>query len=82
MANDNEEENIVKKTCQELGITQKELAERLGVNDGTPAQWSSKGNIPEMAQKFMEQLIENKTLKEQVKMFTDALNMLDKARGK
>jgi predicted transcriptional regulator len=26
-----EEENLVKKTCKELGITQKELAERIGV---------------------------------------------------
>jgi len=73
--------NIVKQTCKELGITQKELAERLGVNDGTPAQWSSKGNIPEMAQKFMKTLIENKALKERVSKFSTAFNLIDEARG-
>jgi transcriptional regulator with XRE-family HTH domain len=41
-----QEENLVKKTCRELGITQKELAEKLGVNDGTVRNWASSGNIP------------------------------------
>ncbi|MDD3056185.1 MAG: XRE family transcriptional regulator [Aliarcobacter sp.] len=59
----NKEENIVKRVCRELNITQKELSDLMGVNDGTPAQWSSKGNIPDMAYKFMECLIENKKLK-------------------
>jgi predicted transcriptional regulator len=53
------EENLVKKTCRELGITQKELAERLGVNDGTPAQWNIKGNIPKWGEHFMNLMIEN-----------------------
>jgi transcriptional regulator with XRE-family HTH domain len=33
-------ENIVKKTCKELGITQKELAEILGVAEDTVSKWS------------------------------------------
>jgi transcriptional regulator with XRE-family HTH domain len=36
-----EEENLVKKTCRELGITQKELAERIGVSRQTVSDWSS-----------------------------------------
>ncbi|EJF06525.1 Helix-turn-helix protein [Thiovulum sp. ES] len=44
---ENKEENLVKKTCRELGITQKELAERIGVHGGTVRAWSSKGEIPE-----------------------------------
>ncbi len=76
-----ENENIVKKTCKELGITQKELAERLGVNDGTPAQWSSKGNIPEMAQKSMELLLENEILKNKLNKFKTAFTLIDEARG-
>jgi transcriptional regulator with XRE-family HTH domain len=28
-----QEENLVKKTCRELGITQKELAERIGLTE-------------------------------------------------
>ncbi|MGP1450912.1 MAG: helix-turn-helix domain-containing protein [Wolinella sp.] len=30
------DENIVKKACEELGITQKELAERMGVSQLCP----------------------------------------------
>lgn len=33
-------ENIVKKTAKELGMTQKELAERMGVAENTISQWS------------------------------------------
>ena len=35
------ETNLVKKTCRELGITQKELAERLGVNKNTISEWAN-----------------------------------------
>jgi len=58
------QENIVKKVCKELGITQKELAKIMGINEGTPAQWSSKGNISQWAINFMNILIENKKCKE------------------
>lgn len=33
-------ENIVKKTAKELGMTQKELAEKIGVAENTISQWS------------------------------------------
>ena len=58
------QENIVKKVCKELGITQKELAERMGVNDVTVRNWSSKGNIPDWAKKFMNLLLEYEKVKE------------------
>jgi transcriptional regulator with XRE-family HTH domain len=35
------ETNLVKKTCQELGITQKELADKVGVSRQTISDWSS-----------------------------------------
>ncbi len=38
---ENQEENLVKKTCRELGITQKELAEKLGVNKNTVSDWAN-----------------------------------------
>ncbi len=56
-------ENIVKKVCTELEITQKELAEELGVDDGTVRKWSSAGKAPDMAERFMICLLENKKLK-------------------
>jgi transcriptional regulator with XRE-family HTH domain len=37
----NQEENLVKKTCRELGITQKELAEKIGVNKNTVSEWAN-----------------------------------------
>lgn len=76
-----EDTNIVKKTCKELGVTQKELAELLGVNDGTPAQWSSKGEIPLTSIKFMKTLIENKQLKEKLLSVSNALSILDSLKN-
>ena len=57
-------ENIVKKVCKELGITQKELAEKMGVNDVTVRNWSSKGNPPDWAVKFMNLLLEYEKVKD------------------
>jgi len=74
-------DNIVKQTCKELGLTQKELAEKLGVNDGTIRKWASQSEPPEWGIKFMEILSENKALQERVSKFQTALNMLDEARG-
>ena len=35
------EENLVKKTCRELGITQKELANNVGVSNQTISDWAN-----------------------------------------
>ena len=35
------EENLVKKTCKELGMTQKELAEKIGVSRQTVSDWAN-----------------------------------------
>ena len=37
------EENLVKKTCEELGITQKELAKKIGVSPHTITRWNKVG---------------------------------------
>jgi transcriptional regulator with XRE-family HTH domain len=58
-----EEENLVKKTCRELGITQKELAERIGIPQGTVNRWSSTEKIPKMTILALNLLIENQELK-------------------
>ena len=76
-----EDENIVKRTCKELGITQKELASLMGVNDGTPAQWSSKGDIPDMAKNFMKTLVDYKSTKDKLERVTKALLTLDEIKG-
>ena len=66
-----EDENIVKRTCKELGITQKELAERLEVPQPTMARWQS-GEIPKMAKLALELLTENKELKDKLNIFKQA----------
>jgi len=64
-----ENENIVKKVCKELGVTQKELAEMLGIAEVTANKWSSKpADIPQSAIKTLELIIENKKLKKQLEI--------------
>ena len=58
-----ENENIVKKTCKELGITQKELAERVGVSETTLTNLARGATpIPEWAEKMFSLLIKEKDL--------------------
>jgi len=73
-------ENIVKKVCKELGITQKELAERMGVNDVTIRNWSSKGNIPEWGMKFMTLLSEYKKIKDKAEKAKQVAILLDELK--
>lgn len=70
-----QETNIVKQTCAALGIKQTELGKLMGVDPGTPAQWSSKGNIPLAAQKFMQLLIDNNRDKEQLEKLKSAVQI-------
>ncbi len=52
------EKNLVKKTCRELGITQKELAERIGVSRQTVSDWSSgRTNISQVIQETLRLLV-------------------------
>jgi DNA-binding XRE family transcriptional regulator len=39
------EENLVKKTCKELGITQKELAEKVGIKPESLNSSVSRGKV-------------------------------------
>jgi len=56
-------QNIVKETCKELGITQKELAKSIGVKEVTVNKWSSTGEIPAQGVKSLELLLENMKIK-------------------
>lgn len=72
-------ENIIKRACKELGITQKELAEKLGVDDGTVRKWASEATkTPEWAEKFIALIIEHdKTIKgiEHFKYFLESVGV-------
>jgi len=50
-------ENIVKTTCIELDISQKELAEQMGVSEGTLRNWSSSNDLPKWALQFIDVLL-------------------------
>ncbi len=53
-----ESENIVKKTCRELGITQKELAEIMGVSKQSVSYWANnKIQPPKILEKIVELLL-------------------------
>lgn len=70
--------NIVKKVCTELGITQKELAEKLATSKPTVERWSSTGEIPESSKKHLEILLENEELKKENQEIKKALSILKK----
>lgn len=73
------EENIVKKTCRELGVTQIELADIMGVAKNTATQWATQIKPPKYAIKFMELLAEYKKTKEQLEKLKSALEILKNA---
>ena len=71
-------DNIVKKVCKELGITQKELADKLDVSTAAISTWG-KGDIPKMAKIALECMLELKECKEklnQIKQIRDIIQSL------
>lgn len=69
-------ENIVKKVCAELGITPKELAEKLGASEGTVRNWSSSNELPQWALNFINTLMEHKKDKDIVTKLKELLNLI------
>lgn len=51
--------NIVKDVCQELNITQKQLAQILEIPEGTVSSWAVKNEIPRLGKKAIEFYIQN-----------------------
>jgi transcriptional regulator with XRE-family HTH domain len=72
------EENIVKLTCKELGLTQKDLADTLGVSKPSVERWAQSGDIPDQAKKQLELLVENSKIKNELNELKSALNILSK----
>jgi len=57
------DENLVKKTCRELNITQKELANTLGVSPNTISNWN-KGKIDKINKVLLESMVYKKKFSE------------------
>ncbi len=74
------EENLVKKTCRELGITQKELAEKIGVAPVSISRWSrGEHQIPKNIELLFITLIENhkfQAINREIINFKERLDLL------
>lgn len=71
-------DNVVKKACDELKITQKELASILEIPEGTVSSWAVKNEIPRLGKKAIEFYAQNQKTKEIIdsyKSFTKLLNV-------
>ncbi|MDR2099974.1 MAG: helix-turn-helix domain-containing protein [Campylobacteraceae bacterium] len=68
-------DNIVKKTCKELGITQKELAEKFGLTASAISQWDNE--VPKTAQVALELMIENYHLKHKLQKIKEVRDIID-----
>lgn len=69
------EQNIVKKVCKELGLTYRELGERIGYSEGAIRNCASK-EVSEQMQKAIELYLENMDLKKQLESSTILKNAL------
>ena len=70
--------NIVKKICNELSITQKQLAQILEVPEGTVSSWAVKDEIPRLGKKAIEFYIQNKKNQEIVNTYKQFVTLLNK----
>ena len=69
MEKEQNEENLVKKTCRELGISQKELAEIMGYSTTSIYKWSNGSKIPKNGIKTLNILRECKSVKSEYEQF-------------
>lgn len=63
------DENIVKKVCRELEITQRELAERIGMSADSLNTAVSNNKISKMAENSINLILENESLKNELKKY-------------
>lgn len=73
-------DNLIKLTCKELGLTQKELAERLGSHLTTIQKWASADDLPLSAKKSLELILENHYLKQKVEKIETIIKLLNELK--
>jgi len=61
-----QQDNIVKKVCKELGLTYKELGERIGYSEGAIKTAAASGKISEPMQKAIELYLKNLELEKEL----------------
>lgn len=71
-------DNLVKKVCDELDVTQKELAEMIEVSKPSIERWSQSGHIPKSSEKLLKLFLENKKLKNELNELKIAIQTITK----
>lgn len=72
-------ENIVKKVCAELGITQRELAERIGMSADSLNVAVSNNKISKMTEAAVNLVLEVETLKKELSKYENLKSALKDA---
>lgn len=72
----NNPQNVVKRVCLELKITQKRLAEILEVPEGTVSSWAVRDELPRLAKKAIEFYIEKERNDTIVKQFKNLIALV------
>lgn len=63
------DDNIVKRVCKELGITQRELADRIGMSADSLRTLSAKGQISMQTEAAINLVLENESLKKELENY-------------
>ncbi|ERJ27292.1 hypothetical protein UNSWCS_1378 [Campylobacter concisus UNSWCS] len=73
------EENIVKRVCKELGITQRELADRIGMSADSLNNAVNQNKISKMAETAINLVLEVETLKKELSKYENLKSALKDA---
>lgn len=73
------DENIVKKVCAQLGITQRELAERIGMSADSLNNAVNQNKISKMAETAINLVLEVETLKKELSKYENLKSALKDA---
>ncbi len=71
------DDNLIKQTCKELGLTYKQLSELIGLSEGRVKQLAI-GEVGEQVEKALNLLLENHTLKNKIKEHEELQKLLKK----
>ncbi len=70
--------NIVKKVCKELGLTYKELAEKIGYSEGALKMAVQRNNVSPQMEKAIKLYLENLELKKELEELHELKKLIKK----
>jgi predicted transcriptional regulator len=72
-----QEENLVKKTCRELGITQKELAGMMGLTERSLTRYATDhNNMPENISNHIKTILDLYTSRKVINILKESFSIL------